>query len=258
MFVRLFAYLIRSGLDRLGYVLWKQEFFRYGISPFIDIARLNRAWGRSVQTFFDVGANIGQTSLEALKAFPGTRVYAFEPHPNVFKQLRNAISNDRVSLHQLAFGEQSGKVKLYVYSDSGSGSLINSLVPNARYPVQFGHVASECIVECSTIDQFCASNHIERIDVLKIDTEGFDLFVIKGAEQMLLERRIGFIYTEFNDLRPKQGTTGGSLLPISDYLKPFGFRYIATYTDFILPDGDMHICANALFACPPGLENQTS
>ena len=70
-----FTQLMRIGLDQIGYVLWKQEFFRYGISPFVDIARLNRAWSRSVQTFFDVGANIGQTAQEALKAFPEARIF---------------------------------------------------------------------------------------------------------------------------------------------------------------------------------------
>jgi FkbM family methyltransferase len=253
-----FTRLIRLGLDQIGYVLWKQEFFRYGISPFVDIARLNRAWGRSVQTFFDVGANIGQTAQEALKAFPEARIFSFEPHPIAFKRLGNSISSDRASLHQLALGEQSGEVKLYEYGSGDGGSLINSLVPDARYPIQFKHSASECIVQCSTVDQFCIANNVQRIDVLKIDTEGFDLFVMKGAARMLQERRIGFIYTEFNDLQPKKGTTGGALIPISEYLAQFSFRYVATYTDFVLPDGDMFICANALFALPGGIDGSSS
>jgi len=257
--VRLFTQFIRNGLGRFGYVLWKQEFLRYGVSPFLDISRLSRAWGRSVQTFFDVGANVGKTTEEALKEFPKTRVFAFEPHPNIFKQLKAAVSNDRASLHQLAIGESSGEMKLYEYSNSlgegrhlpGGGSVIDSLIPNARFVVKYGLTASERIVECTTIDQFCESNSIERIDVLKIDTEGFDLFVIKGAARMLLEHRIGFIYVEFNDLQPRHGTTGGSLVPISDYLTPFGFRYITTYTDYIDPDSsDMFIAQNALFALP--------
>jgi FkbM family methyltransferase len=243
--------LIRGALDRLGYVLWKKEFLQYGILPFVDIARLNRAWGRSVETFFDVGANVGQTSRQALEAFRNARVFAFEPHPHTFEELTMQLRNERASLHQIALGEQSGQAKLYVYGNSGDGSLINSLVQNARFPTQFGYSASECIVECTTIDEFCETNGVQTIDVLKIDTEGFDFSVIRGAARMLLERRIGFIYTEFNDLLPKPGMTGGSLLPIADYLAPFGLKYVATYTDFILPADDMFICANALFAYPP-------
>jgi FkbM family methyltransferase len=256
MIISFLARILRGGLDRAGYVLWKREFFRYGISPFVDIVRLNRSWGRSVETFFDVGANVGQTSREALRSFPRARVFAFEPHPLTFARLRAALPSDRLSVHQLAFGEESGDVKLYVYGTSADGSTMNSLVPDARYAVKSGQSATECIVECSTIDQFCASNDIEVIDVLKIDTEGFDLFVMKGAARMLRERRIGFVYSEFNDVQPRPGTTGGSLLAISDYLEPFGFRYVATYTDFILPDGDMFVCANALFVRPGELRGQ--
>lgn len=247
MLARLLGRLTRNTLDRFGYVLWKREFLQYGISPFLDIARLNRAAARSVRTFFDVGANIGQTSREALKAFPEARVFAFEPHPDTFNRLRDALSEDRFSAYQLAFAERSGPVTLYEYGAVGDGTLMNSLLPDARFPVQFGYAAAQRTVDCSTIDQFCASNGISRIDVLKIDTECCDLFVLKGAVRMLRERRIGFIYTEFNDLQPKQGTTGGSLLQISDYLALFDFRYVATYTDFILPNDDMFVCANALF-----------
>jgi FkbM family methyltransferase len=257
--IRLPVSMIRSMLQRLGYVLWKREFLVYGVLPFLDIFRLSRGWGRSVQTFFDVGANVGKTTEEALKEFPDARVFAFEPHPNTFKLLTAAVAGDRTSLHQLALGETSGEVKFYEYSDSlgdgrhlpGGGSVMDSLIPDARFAVKHGLTATTRTVECTTIDQFCESNKIERIDVLKIDTEGFDLFVIKGASRMLRERRVGFIYVEFNDLQPKPGTTGGSLIPISDYLTPFGFRYITTYTDYIDPDSsDIFLAQNALFALP--------
>lgn len=54
MVAKLIARGIRAVLDDMGYVLWKKEFLQYGISVYEDIARLNRAWGRSVGTFFDV------------------------------------------------------------------------------------------------------------------------------------------------------------------------------------------------------------
>jgi FkbM family methyltransferase len=248
---------VRPILESLGYVLWKREFFRYGVSPYVDIARLNRAWGRSVGVFFDVGANRGQTTQQALKEFPAARIFAFEPHPGTCQALRNSVSDDRLSIYQLALGDKCGHVALYEYGSSGDGSLINSLVSNARFPMQFGFSATEARVECTTIDAFCASTKIEIVDVLKIDTEGYDLNVIKGAQGMLREGRVRYIYTEFNDLFPKSGTEGGALLPIAEYLATFGFRYVATYTDFVLPEGDMFVCANALFACPPESSRRT-
>jgi FkbM family methyltransferase len=242
------AKLIRVGLDRLGYVLWKREFLQYGISPFLDIARVSHVFGCSVRTFFDVGANVGQTAREALDAFPDTNVFSFEPHPDTFKRLTEAIADSRLSAYQIAFSEQDGDVTLYEYASSGDGTQINSLVPDARFPTQFGYRAKERVACCATIDGFCEKQGIERIDVLKIDTEGSELFVIKGATRMLRERRITFILTEYNDLLPKPGTTGGSLLPIAEYLSSFGYRYVASYTDRVFHQKEMFVSANALFA----------
>ena len=250
MVAKLIARGVRAVLDEMGYVLWKKDFLQYGISVYDDIVRLNRAWGRSVSTFFDVGANVGQTTREALRRFPSARVYAFEPHPTSFRELA-AIKDDRLSAHQLALGERSGNATLYQYGEAGDGSLINSLVSDARFPTHFGHrPKKEVDVTCSTVDDFCLEHGIESIDILKLDTEGSELAVLKGAERMLASGRCSYVYTEFNELQPQPRTTGGALIPISDLLARFGLRYVATYTDFVLPNGGMHVCANALFALP--------
>jgi FkbM family methyltransferase len=252
MVTKLIARGIRAALDEMGYVLWKKEFLRYGISVYDDIARLNRAWDRSVVTFFDVGANVGQTTREALRRFPSARVYAFEPHPASFREL-TTIKDDRLFAHQIAFGERSEKATLYQYGEADDGSLINSLVSDACFPTRFGYRPKSVLeVVCSTIDAFCLEHRIENIDVLKLDTEGSELAVLKGAERMLASGRAGYVYTEFNDLQPRQGATGGALIPIAELLAKFGFRYVATYTDFVLPDGQVYVCANALFALPRG------
>ena len=158
--------------------------------------------------------------------------------------------NDQLSLHQTALGEKIGNVTLYEYGASGDGSLINSLVPNARFPVKFGYSAAEIAVPCTTVDTFCEENGVQHIGFLKVDAEGFDFFVLQGARRMLRERRVDYVYVEFNDLRPSFGTSGGALMPISDYLAEFGLQYVITYTDFVLSEREISVCANALFALP--------
>lgn len=244
--------LVRSTLERLGYVLWKREFIRYGVDPFLDVTRLSRGWERSIDTVFDVGANIGQTTRAALDAFPQARIFAFEPEPKTFEQMSRSVGGDRVSLHQLALADKNGVAAFYEYGiDGDGGSLRNSLVPNARSTVEFGYSSVERSVPCRTIDDFCRTEGVERIDLLKIDVEGFELSVLHGAERMLREGRIGFVYAEFNDLQPKAGAAGGALLPLAEYLHGFGLRYVATYTDFVLPEGGVFVVANVLFAAPP-------
>ena len=68
---------------------------------------------------------------------------------------------------------------------------------------------------------------------------------------MLQRRAIKFVFVEFNDLQPQKGRSGGALLPIDSLLHPNGFRFIASYNDLIVTEGEMFSVSNALFALPP-------
>ena len=127
---------------------------------------------------------------------------------------------------------------------------INSLLPNARFPIRFGMQSSPITVKCTTIDLFCAERKIKKIDVLKIDTEGFDLEVLKGADAMLKRGVISFVYFEFNDIQPGENSAGGALDPIDAFLRRYQYRFIASYNDYIITDGDLFAVSNALYALP--------
>src|SRR5262245_24882237 len=245
------ANLLRAMLARQGYLLLNCAVMPFGVSPFADMGRLNGRWKRRMDTVFDVGANVGQFAAKAMKEVPDARIYSFEPHPGTFSRLQKAMVGKEISLHQLALGERSGSATLYEYDDSGDLTQINSLVPDSRFAVANGLSAAEIEVPCATIDDFCLQENIDHIGLLKIDTEGFDLFVLRGARRMLREGRVDFVYVEFNDLYPKQDTTGGALLPIADYLSQFELIYVTSYTDYVVDLDEVFTSSNALFALPP-------
>ena len=219
----------------------------FGHDPFRDIRLLNEKWNSSVRTFFDVGANDGGTSLKAVKQFPEARIFAFEPHPETFLRLTDATKDySAVDPVQTALGAEAGDQVMHTYKMS----TINSLVPNARYPVRFGEQSSPITVKCTTVDLFCAERKIKKIDVLKIDTEGFDLEVLKGADAMLKRGAISFVYFEFNDIQPDENLAGGALAPIDEFLRRHQYRFIASYNDYIVTDGDLFAVSNALYALP--------
>ena len=88
----------------------------------------------------------------------------------------------------------------------------------------------------------------KKIDVLKVDTEGFDLEVLKGAQTMLKEGAISFIYFEFNDIQlSSDNSAGGALFPIDDFLRRYQYRFIATYNDYVVTAGDLFAVSNALY-----------
>jgi FkbM family methyltransferase len=237
---------IRWGLGKAGLELVRRKNVPYGYSPWIDVRRLSDALHRPIDCVFDVGANIGQTCIQMLEAFPGAHVHAFEPHPTTFAKLRSSVSVGRVTAHQLALSDRRGTFSFYEYDGEDASSKINSLTAQARFAMHVNLSPREIKVPTNTVDMLCQDNAIEAISLLKIDTEGHDLDVLKGASRMLSEKRIDFIYAEFNDFFEKPGTVGGSLNKLSEYLAPFGFHFVATYTDFIITERELLPVASVL------------
>lgn len=240
--------IIRRALEAAGYRVYHRSVLPYGIDYMSDVTRLSRDLGVSVSTFFDVGANEGQTSVSALAWFSNAKVFAFEPHPVTFSKLLERLSNTpRFTAHNLAMNNIEGTAPFFEYGSS----TLNSLIPDAQYPIRKGVTANAITVQCTTLDEFCLQHSIPVIDVLKIDTEGCELAVLQGAQQLLSTESVRFVYAEFNDMSPRSGATGGALTPISDMLSQFGFRFVATYFDHMEIENELHIGANALFVRPP-------
>ena len=127
-------------------------------------------------------------------------------------------------------------------------SLLNSLTPNPRYPQRYGMKSLSAMCRVETADAFSADNAIPRIDILKIDTEGYDLEVLNGARGLISEGRIQFVFVEFNEVLLSVRASGGSLQQIAEFLEPNGFAFIAAYTDHVATDGNLFVVCNALFA----------
>jgi FkbM family methyltransferase len=238
---------IKRALHRMGLAIIRNA---YGVDAFTDIKRLSQAWQYTIEVFFDVGAHGGDTTIRARHNFVNCRIIAFEPHPKTFRQLsENTTKIPNVELFNLALGSASGEKTMFEYNESKT----NSLLPNAQFAVRFRekNVIGQIQVDCLTLDEFCSESSIRKIDVLKIDTEGFDLEVLKGATSMLAQRAIKFIYFEFNDIAPRSGTSGGALIPIDQLIRAYGYRFIATYNEYVIPEGEPFLVSNALYALPP-------
>jgi FkbM family methyltransferase len=235
---------IRSLLERHGYWFRHRSVLPFGIDYQNDIRRLSSLESISIDTFFDVGANVGQTSSAALANFPGATIFAFEPDKSSFAQLGATIHSTRFRAFNIALSDRVGEARFF---DFGALATSNSLVEDSQYATRAKHPSTVTTVERETIDAFCSRFGVSRIDVLKVDTEGHDLAVLRGASQMLSMHRVQFIYVEFNTMLPKTGTTGGALLPIAELLEPLGFRFVASYAEYMIPTTDLFVTSNALF-----------
>ena len=144
-------------------------------------------------TLVDVGANDGlylRTALQVLR--DDITAYSFEPQSASFKELqRDMADQPRVHLRQAAVGKQPGQAELAFRSDLDTTASI-------RRPGE-NRVALTETVTIITIDDFCVVEDIQRIDLLKIDTEGYEMEVLLGASRMIASDAIRSIQFEFGD-----------------------------------------------------------
>lgn len=191
----------------------------------------------------DVGAFIGEESLLAAK-FVGNigRVYAFEPLPFHIRRLADNIKRNHfhnIEIVTYALSNKKGTFPLY---EAGSGS---SFVKNeAEYHVKKENI-KPILVKTITLNDFVKKRNIKRIKLLKIDVEGWDLQVLKGADTILKRKDAPDIMIEVIDsVLSKAGSSASELLA---YLKHFG------YTPFMFTNSGLVPYQNAQTARTPNL-----
>jgi FkbM family methyltransferase len=165
-----------------------------GYDAFADMRKLA---AESRPLVFDVGANRGQTIERFRKHFAQPIIHAFEPGGDTFAELqRRTAGIADLHLNNVALGSRSESRTFFDSDDTEMSSLLE---PSAD---AWGEIKSKYPVDVLTLDDYCAARSIDRIDVLKTDTQGFDLDVIKGAQRMIEKRAIHLICTEiiFSDM----------------------------------------------------------
>lgn len=137
-------------------------------------------------TVFDVGANTGVYTMAALAITPGARVHAFEPIAHISRALAANIAanglSDRVRINTCAVSDQPGPVDMHVPDDTWG----NATLSVAGFRGLRGHVER---VNAVTLDAYVAIHDIARIDLLKIDVEGHEDAVLRGARGLLDTQR---------------------------------------------------------------------
>jgi len=154
---------------------------------------------------FDIGANTGEYSKTVSKIYPESIIYSFEPSKFTFDLLlANIGESTRIKPVNIAFGENTNTMSLYSnHQGSGMASLYNREL--SHIGIKFNK--SE-IVNVTTLDQWVEINKIYP-DFIKIDVEGFEYSVLKGALQTL--KRVKAVQFEF----------GGTAIDARIYFKDF-------------------------------------
>ena len=133
---------------------------------------------KDTDVIFDIGTNLGFMSLQFACISKRGVVYSFEPMPLTFQKLCKNISlnpslSNRINIMNKAVSDYNGPLSLYVPNDGHHGlvSISDKISNDVRLVT----------VQACTIDTFVSDNNIKKIDFIKIDVEGAEGLVIKGA-----------------------------------------------------------------------------
>jgi FkbM family methyltransferase len=147
----------------------------------------------------DVGANIGyMTAVLAsrVSSLPGGSVLAIEAHPEIFEELKynveqwqKQLTNVKLEIKQVAISEEWGKVTLGIPDSFATNrGLASVLKVNDTEPQPNFNRGQTVTVESVALDYLLPNP--QKIGVLKLDVEGYELSVLKGAKNLLKEQRI--------------------------------------------------------------------
>jgi len=185
-------YLYTLSLKGLGINNYENEYLS-GESYFMNKLHLSEE-----DIIFDIGANIGNYANHVRKLFPNTAIYSFEPHPKIYEVLTKNC-NDNFRLFNFGFGNEEKPLELYDYAETEEGTEHASVYKDIFEKIYHKDTKSYTI-SIKTIDNFVRDNNIQKITLLKTDTEGNDFSVLQGAKVSIENKLIDIIHFEFNSM----------------------------------------------------------
>lgn len=226
---------LKKFLEKIGYRIIKlSKHSLQNDNPYIAI---KDNFDEENAVFFDIGVNQGQTAKKMKSVFPQAIIYGFEPSKICFKYLTENVKIEKVFFYNKAIGSSNSILEFNEYSWSPLSSMLKRAYTSSKILETYN-------VDVITIDDFCKNNNISSINLLKTDTEGYELEVLKGASEMMNENKIQFVFVEtfFNENFIGQASFGD----IYNYLLSKNFGLVRFY-DFENTSDGLANRSDALF-----------
>jgi FkbM family methyltransferase len=181
---------------------------------------------RAVDVILDVGANIGQSVTRYRWLFPEAVIHSFEPVPEAFEELRRRAADD-VNAHvwPLAVSDVTGTVRFNSNRMSDTSSLLATRADQADDI----YLGTQAVLEVAstTLDEFCSAHNIRRVAILKLDVQGGEALVLRGARQLLQRQALDLILTEVWFDAPYVGAP--HFCEIDTTLRSYGYQLYGLY-----------------------------
>lgn len=207
---------------------------------------LQRLFPDGVKTVFDVGAYVGEFAALVHDLFPTARVWCFEPFPESYERIRRQFAGaDWLVAQNVGLSERSGTAEMIVGADRKTNSLVSPVITNGQFEADLPRMAVPLKTLSGCARELLGSG--DRLSIAKIDTEGNDLQVLRGGEDLLRNGSIDALHVEVMFMEHFKGAPG--FVEISSYLQQFGYRLFSLYDLKRNPQGQLRF-GNALFLSP--------
>lgn len=144
----------------------------------------------NLKIIFEVGARYGDESIQLSNKYKNAKVYSFECNPNTMHICKNKLDPyPNIIFQPLGLGNEEKQLPFFSYikSNDGASSLLKR--------IDFQHTQKQTgIINITTISKFVQEKNIDTIDLLCMDVQGYELFVLKGAKDFL--KNIRYIIME--------------------------------------------------------------
>lgn len=147
---------------------------------------------------FDVGGYKGDYAKVVRNFYPQAKIFSFEPHPFSYSKLKKRANRHGFKAYNFGFADREKEVFLYDRRDKKS-SCYASIYQEA-IEVLLNKKFAKYKIRLITIDKFTAQKSIGRINLLKIDAEGSEFLVLKGAKNLINNNLIDIIHFELNEM----------------------------------------------------------
>ena len=172
-----------------------------------EMANWFETFFREGDVFYDIGANVGPYSLVASKMFEGKiKVYAFEPGFQNFSQLSKNVfinnSQESIIPVQIALSDQTG-IGIFHYSNLIPGGANHALGEPIDYKGELFETVFKQPIIAFRLDDFITLFNIPTPNHIKIDVDGIEFRILRGAEQTLRRTTIRSLMVEINEANPE-------------------------------------------------------
>lgn len=176
-------------------------------------------------TWIDVGAHHGEETLGYANHNPGLRIFAFEPDLRAAARMMGRAPNFTVIPVAVAERDGFAKFHLNTYDQASSLLPMNEEARGSWEPLQALAIESTVIVPTIRLDTFMELLGIDRVDFLKVDTQGMDLAVVRSAGQRLRDCAKITLEVELGQLRLYSGSPPKD--EVVSFMHEAGFRLVS-------------------------------